>query len=113
MGGYGSGRWGCSTKKNTVEDCLVLNINKLVRDRLVYSGLHAYGTLNWTNTATVRLRHEVGIDRIMWGADFPHVESEWPNSRKVLADRFKGVPEKEQHKMVAGNAIEFFHLNGA
>jgi len=52
MGGYGSGRWGCSTKKNTVEDCLVLNINKLVRDLLLYSGLHAYGTLNWTNTAT-------------------------------------------------------------
>jgi len=61
----------------------------------------------------VRLRHEVGVDRILWGADFPHVESEWPNSRKVLAKRFTGVPEEEQHKMVAGNAIEFFRLNGA
>ena len=61
----------------------------------------------------VRMRHEVGIDRIMWGGDFPHVESEWPNSKKVLAERFKGVPQEEQHKMVAGNAIEFFHLNGA
>ncbi len=61
----------------------------------------------------VRLRHEVGLDRILWGADFPHVESEWPNSRKVLAERFEGVPEEEQNKMVAGNAIEFFRLNGA
>ncbi len=61
----------------------------------------------------VRLRHDVGVDRILWGADFPHVESEWPNSRKVLAERFANVPEEEQHKMVVGNAIEFFRLNGA
>ncbi len=58
------------------------------------------------------MRHEVGMDRIMWGGDFPHVESEWPNSRKVLAERFAEVPDEEQHKMVAGNAIEFFRLNG-
>ncbi len=61
----------------------------------------------------VHLRHEVGIDQIMWGGDFPHVESEWPNSQKVLAERFAGVPEEEQHKMVVGYAIEFFRLNGA
>jgi hypothetical protein len=32
----------------------------------------------------------------------------------VLADRFAaaGVPEQDQYKLVAGNAIEFFHLNG-
>ncbi len=62
----------------------------------------------------VRLRHEVGMDRIMWAGDFPHVESDWPNSRAVLAKRFANVPEEEQYKIVAGNAIEFFHLgNGS
>ncbi len=60
----------------------------------------------------VCMRYEVGADRMLLGADLPHVESEWPNSRKVLAERFAGVPEEEQHKMVAGNAIEFFRLNG-
>ena len=61
----------------------------------------------------IKLRHEIGVDRILWGGDFPHVESDWPNSRAVLAESFIGVPEEEQYKMVAGNAIEFFHLDKA
>jgi hypothetical protein len=59
----------------------------------------------------IKLRQEIGVDRIMWGGDFPHVESDWPNSRALLAERFIGVPEEEQHKMVARNAVEFFHLD--
>ena len=51
MGGYGSGLGRCGNKKDTVEDCLTLNVDKLVRNRVLYSGLHSYGTLTWTNTA--------------------------------------------------------------
>ncbi len=32
----------------------------------------------------VRLRHEIGVDRIMWSTDFPHIVTRWPNSLKVL-----------------------------
>ncbi|MFQ5990518.1 MAG: hypothetical protein ACE5K9_11450 [Candidatus Methylomirabilales bacterium] len=35
-----------------MEDCLILKIDKLVRDRLLYAGLHTYGTLTWTKTTT-------------------------------------------------------------
>ena len=59
------------------------------------------------------LRYEVGVDRVMWGGDFPHAESEWPNSLAVLDKVFAGVPEEEKHRMVAGNAIDFFHLEAA
>jgi len=52
MGGYGSGLWRSGSKKATAEDCLVLNTDKLARGRLLYSGVHSYGTLNWTNTVT-------------------------------------------------------------
>lgn len=51
MGGPGSGYR--SSKKTTVEDCLTLDINKLVRDGLIQSGIVLHGgTLTWTNTAT-------------------------------------------------------------
>ncbi len=89
----------------------ILGLKPLKRLPSEYIREHMYwGFFN--DPIGVRLRHEVGVDRILWGADFPHVESEWPNSRKVLAERFEGVPEEEQHKMVVGNAIEFFRLNG-
>jgi hypothetical protein len=32
MGGYGSGRWSCHTKADTVEDCLPIDLGMLARD---------------------------------------------------------------------------------
>jgi hypothetical protein len=49
MGGFGSGqRWGFV--KSTVESCLALNIEQLVKQRLVYAGMHAVGSLKWTRS---------------------------------------------------------------
>ena len=59
----------------------------------------------------VRLRHEVGVDRMMWSTDFPHVVSRWPKSLQALESQMVGVPEQERWSMVAGNAIKFFHLD--
>lgn len=58
----------------------------------------------------VEMRHRVGVDRIIWGNDFPHSAGDWPNSRRVIEEIFKGVPEDERYRMLAGNAVEFFHL---
>jgi predicted TIM-barrel fold metal-dependent hydrolase len=58
----------------------------------------------------VRLRHEIGVDRIMWSTDFPHIVTRWPNSLKVLESQMAGVPAEERQKMVANNAIAFFRL---
>lgn len=59
----------------------------------------------------IKLRHEVGVDRIVWGGDFPHVESDWPESGQALARQLKDVPPDEQAKIVAGNAAKFLHLD--
>jgi predicted TIM-barrel fold metal-dependent hydrolase len=59
----------------------------------------------------VELRHRLGVDRVIWATDFPHQESDWPNSMEVVKRNFAGVPEEETRRMVCGNAIEFFHLD--
>jgi len=61
----------------------------------------------------VRLRDLIGVDKLMWATDFPHQESEYPHSHKVIEKNFAGVPEDEKRKMVRDNAIRFFHLNAA
>jgi predicted TIM-barrel fold metal-dependent hydrolase len=58
----------------------------------------------------VELRHKINVDRLIWGSDFPHQESDWPDSMGVIERNFAGVPEEEKHKMVCGNAVEFFRL---
>jgi predicted TIM-barrel fold metal-dependent hydrolase len=59
----------------------------------------------------MKLRHEIGVERIMWSTDFPHIVTRWPNSLKTLQEQMSGVSDGEQRKMVAQNAIDFFHLD--
>lgn len=58
----------------------------------------------------VELRHKINVDRLIWGSDFPHQESDWPESLTIIERNFAGLPEAEKYKMVCGNAIEFFRL---
>jgi predicted TIM-barrel fold metal-dependent hydrolase len=61
----------------------------------------------------VELRHKIGVDKLLWGSDFPHQESDWPESLSIIEKNFAGVPEDEKHKMVCANAVEFFHLQSS
>ena len=59
----------------------------------------------------VRLRDLIGVDKMLWATDFPHQESEFPHSYRVIEKNFAGVPANEIQQIVAGNAIRFFHLD--
>jgi predicted TIM-barrel fold metal-dependent hydrolase len=59
----------------------------------------------------IKLRHEVGVERMMWSTDFPHVVTRWPKSLQTLETQMAGVPEDERRLMVAGNAVKFFGLD--
>lgn len=53
----------------------------------------------WVNAMMIgtdaERRHEVGLDRLMWGADFPHHEGSAPYTLKVLRGSLAAVPEAE------------------
>ena len=40
----------------------------------------------------IRLRDVIGTGNMMWGSDYPHSESTFPQSRKILAEILAGVP---------------------
>ncbi|MCK0517383.1 amidohydrolase family protein [Williamsia sp. DF01-3] len=52
----------------------------------------------------VENRHKVGIDRIMLEIDYPHSDSNWPNSRKRAAEVLVHVPDDECEKICETNA---------
>lgn len=54
------------------------------------------------------IRHEIGLDRLMWGADFPHVEGTWPRTRRSLARCFKGVPINDVRTILADNPAKLY-----
>ncbi len=43
--------------------------------------------------ADAEMREEIGVDRLMWGADYPHLEGAAPVHRLVLRQVFGGLPE--------------------
>jgi predicted TIM-barrel fold metal-dependent hydrolase len=56
---------------------------------------------------------EVGIDRVMWGSDYPHFEGTWGYTQEHLRNTFAGLPEDHVRKMLGLNAIKLFGLDQA
>ena len=40
------------------------------------------------------LRHEIGVDHIMWGQDYPHSEGTYPYTTEALRNTFAGVDRR-------------------
>lgn len=53
-------------------------------------------------------RHEIGLDRILYGTDYPHLEGTWPNTADRLAATFAGYSESEARAILGGNALDVY-----
>jgi len=51
-----------------------------------------------------------GEDNYMWASDFPHADSTFPNSLKVIDENFAGVPAGITRKIVFDNANRLYDL---
>jgi predicted TIM-barrel fold metal-dependent hydrolase len=58
--------------------------------------------------ADIAGRHEVGLDRLMWGSDFPHHEGTVPYTLEVLRSTMGAVPEPEVRQLLGGTAAELY-----
>ncbi|MCI0769415.1 MAG: amidohydrolase [Chloroflexi bacterium] len=58
--------------------------------------------------SAVLARDQIGLGHIMWATDYPHLDSTWPNSRKMHEYLFEGVPEPDKHRIIAANASEVY-----
>jgi predicted TIM-barrel fold metal-dependent hydrolase len=71
---------------------------------------HVYFSVQYERVA-VEERAHVGVDRIMFATDFPHIECEWPNSRPLIDKIYADIPEADKRRIWADNCVEFFHLD--
>ncbi len=53
-------------------------------------------------------RELIGVDRIMWGSDFPHEEGTFPFTREALANTYSGMDPAEVALMVGANAAHVY-----
>jgi predicted TIM-barrel fold metal-dependent hydrolase len=55
-------------------------------------------------------REVTGSDILMWGSDYPHNDSTWPDSRETLDRILAGVPEDERRLITYENAARLYGI---
>jgi uncharacterized protein len=64
----------------------------------------------WFEAEGIKLRHDIGIDNIMWESDFPHVASYYPRSWKEVERVLEGVPREDRRKLLYENALRVYRI---
>ncbi len=57
------------------------------------------------------MAHEIGVQNILWGTDYPHPEGTWPFTKKLMIETFHGMPEGDIGAMLGDNAVDFYGLD--
>jgi uncharacterized protein len=73
-----------------------------MRDHFHFSFIH--------DSTGIANRHRIGVERLLWSNDFPHIASDWPASWKAINAAFADVPADERHAIVAGNALRLYRF---
>ncbi|MFT4518388.1 MAG: putative TIM-barrel fold metal-dependent hydrolase [Halioglobus sp.] len=66
-----------------------------------------YGA-SFPSLADVKGRQAVGLDKVLWGNDYPHSEGCYPHSRENMRFAFSELEEKEVRMMLGENAASLY-----
>jgi predicted TIM-barrel fold metal-dependent hydrolase len=59
----------------------------------------------------IRDRGLIGLDKLIWASDYPHAESTFPESQRVLSEILDGVPDNEREMIVSTNCAKLYSLD--
>ena len=63
-----------------------------------------------SDQTAINTRHEIGVEKLMWEGDFPHNDSQYPNSRALLEKALADVPDDEAKMIAETNARKLFNF---
>ncbi|MCH0558665.1 amidohydrolase family protein [Streptomyces sp. MUM 16J] len=69
---------------------------------------HCFVGASFMRPHEVPLRERIGVDKIMWGSDYPHDEGTFPHTREALRFAYADVPRAEAAAMLGGNAARVY-----
>jgi predicted TIM-barrel fold metal-dependent hydrolase len=84
------------------------DVDKTVRPSELFRD-HMYGCFI-SDRAGLKARHDIGIDNLMFESDYPHSDSQWPHTRKLLESALADVPDDEAAKLVELNARKLYNF---
>jgi predicted TIM-barrel fold metal-dependent hydrolase len=76
-----------------------------------YFNQNCYVGVSFMARFEAEARHEAGVDRLMWGRDYPHFEGTCGYTLDALRNTFAGLPTDEVRRILGFNAVECFGLD--
>jgi len=74
----------------------------------VYAKRNCWYGASFPSPRDIQGRDVVGVDRVLWGNDYPHYEGCYPHSRENMRWAFEGVREAEVRMMLGENAAALY-----
>jgi len=74
----------------------------------VYARTNCWYGASFPSPMELAGREAVGIDRILWGNDYPHYEGTFPHTRKALRHAFSAIDEPDVRAMLGANAAALY-----
>jgi predicted TIM-barrel fold metal-dependent hydrolase len=81
---------------------------KLTKTPSGYWASNCYVGASFMSRAECEQRDAIGVDRIMWGADYPHIEGTWPHSLAAIKETFNGCTAEEIRLMAGETAADVY-----
>ena len=75
-----------------------------------YFHMHGHASFE-TDPIGVELRDRMGVDTLLWGNDYPHIEGCWPHSEEQIGSWGKGLTRDEIAKIIGLNSAKLFHID--
>ena len=73
-----------------------------------YWATNCFVTASFMHRDDCLQRERIGVDHIMWGSDYPHLEGTSPFSEAAIRLTFAGIAASEVQAMLGGNAAELY-----
>lgn len=86
-------------------------VDSLKQPPSFYAKRNCYFGASFPGKREIDGRHEVGIERILWGSDYPHYEGCFPYSRQAMQLAFCDLPEAEVRMMLGENAARLYRFD--
>lgn len=73
-----------------------------------YYALNVYVGASFLAPPEIAELDRIGVDRLLWGSDYPHREGTFPHSRESLRATFAGVDSSTIRRIVSTNAAALY-----
>jgi len=76
-----------------------------------YFQRQCYIGASFLRPAETEVAREVGVDRIMWGSDYPHIEGSHPHTKEHLRLTFSNFSIDDTTKLLTSNAARVYNFD--